>query len=104
MNKYRVFVTGRTTAEHSCDCECCTLAAVIELNAAYEAIVDAVDVKAARALALSGVYDALEQEIPHGYGIDDDMVETTLEVKELDTLALARLSGHPVLPGFGGAL
>lgn len=104
MNKYRVFVTGRTTAEHSCDCECCTLAHVIELNAVYEAIVDAVDVKQAREVALSGIYDALEQEIPHGYLIDDDMVETMLDVKELDNLALARLSGHPMLPGFGGAL
>ena len=101
MSKWRVFVTARVEVEHSCDCECCELLSLLEINAVYEAIIDAASLAEAEAEAAAGINAALDTETPRGYWPDESTVEITQDVRPLDDLTLARLIGYPTLPGLG---
>lgn len=100
MGKYQVLATARAEAEHSCDCEACTLKRLIEVTAGYDAIIDGASDEEAEAQAAAGIGAALEAATPRGYWLVDSTVETAIDVRLLDDIALARVAGYPTLPGF----
>jgi len=100
MNKYSVLATARAEAEHSCDCECCTLKRIIEVTAGYDAIIEAESDEQAAKQADYEVTAQLEDKAPLGYWLIESTVETAIDVRLLDDIALARVTGYPTLPGF----
>ena len=92
--RYRVFATARGEAEHVCDCPCCRLARLVEVSAAYEAVIEALGERDALYQAGMGVYAELENKKPRGYSLLRPTVAITRDVRLLDDLAMA---GYPRL-------
>jgi hypothetical protein len=96
MNVYRVFATATATAEHSCNCDRCTLAARIEVKAVWSQTFPAKDAHEATARARSEIGAALDDATPDGYLTDYETEHVTIDVSPVSDLEAA---DYPRIPG-----
>lgn len=96
MRIFRAFATATASAEHNCNCDVCTLARRIEVNAAWSQTFLAHDADEAHTRAMAEIGAALDAAIPNGYFVDCESEHCTVDIHEVpDTEA----AGYPRIPG-----
>ncbi len=96
MKVFRVFATATALAEHSCNCECCKLARLITVEAAWSQTFLATDADEAHTCAMAEIGAALDDATPNGYFTDYETEHVTIDVTEVSDLEMVN---YPRIPG-----
>jgi len=102
QTRFKINATGSVDVVHSCDCECCTLPETIRIHGVFDGIVEAGDTYQAETIGLSGLYDAIENQIPDGYYVNESTADQSISCGPLSNHDLLVMIDYPTIPGLLG--